>query len=326
MSLGQLSRYRTSIPRAIALAPALVIALLPAASRADDRCTPSKFGPQDQIGALNNVTAAKTLAASKLVTRGKAYRLGIETNKNTPAYAPRTFAIMVVQPGQAMGTTLGPNKATYNDDIINGWVGIGSQIDGLGHLGIDNVYYNCNKAADFAKVDGLTKLGIENVPAIATRVVVLDMVGLLGGDPIKEGSAFNRAEIDRAVKAQGIRPIEKGDVVLFHTGWLKLIGKDDKRYGAGEPGVGVEGARYLASLGVAMVGADTWAVEVLPGEKDTGVFPVHQILLATNGIYILENMNTDEMVKDKAYEAFFTLGPSRITGAVQAIINPIAIR
>ena len=317
---------RPSMDWAAALAAAALIALSPNASFGDDKCTPSRFGPQDQIGALNNVTPAKTLAASKLVTRGKAYRLGIETNKNTPAYPPRTWAITVVQPSQVMGATLGPNKASYNDDIINGWVGIGSQIDGLGHLGIDNVYYNCNKASDFVKVDGLTRLGIENVPAIATRVVVLDMVGLLGSDPVKEGTAFNRAEIERAMKAQGIKAIEKGDVVLFHTGWLKLIGKDDKRYNASEPGVGVDGARYLASLGVAMVGADTWAVEVLPSEKDTGAFPVHQIFLASNGIHILENMNTDEMVKDKAWEAFFTLGPARITGAVQAIINPIAIK
>ena len=307
------------------LAPAL-IAFVARASLADDKCTPSKFGAQDQIGALNNVTAAKTLAASKLVTKGKAYRLGIETNKNTPAYPPRTWAITVVQPSQTMGQTIGPNKATYNDDIIAGWVGIGSQLDGLGHLGIDNVYYNCNKAAEFVKVDGLTKLGIENVPAIATRVVVLDMAGLLGANPVKEGTAFNRAEIDNALKRQGVRAIEKGDVVLFYTGWLKLIGKDDKRYGAAEPGIGVEGAKYLASLGVAMVGADTWAVEVLPGEKDTGAFPVHQIFLATNGIYILENMNTEDMVKDKAWEALFTLGPARITGVVQAIINPIAIK
>src|SRR4029079_17329816 len=135
--------------------------------------------------------------------------------------------IMVVQPGQAMGATIGPNKATYNDDIINGWVGIGSQIDGLGHVGIDNVYYNCNKASDFAKVDGLTKLGIENVPAIATRVVLLDMAGFFGQDPVKEGTPFNKAEIEGAMKKQGIKAIEKGDVVLFYTGWDQLIRKGD---------------------------------------------------------------------------------------------------
>src|SRR5262249_19825704 len=79
-------------------------------ARADAPCTPSKFGAKDQAGAVNNITTAKTLAASRLITRGKAYRLGIETNRNTPAYPPRTFNIMVVQPGQAQGTTIGPTK------------------------------------------------------------------------------------------------------------------------------------------------------------------------------------------------------------------------
>ena len=95
-------------------------------------CFPSKFGPKDEIGNLNYVTPAKTLAATKLITRGKTYALGIETNKDTPAYPPRSFALIVVQPGQANGTSIGPTKTTYNDDIIMGWVGIGSQLDGLG--------------------------------------------------------------------------------------------------------------------------------------------------------------------------------------------------
>lgn len=306
-----------------ACATAALLAAAPAYSQ--QSCFPSKFGPKDQIGNLNHVTPAKTLAASKLITTGKSYRLGIETNKKTPAYPPRTFSLTVVQPGQ-IGGPIGPSKTSYNDDIISGWVGIGSQLDGLGHLGIDNVYYNCNKAADFAKIDGLTKLGIETVPPIATRAVLLDMVSYFGSDPVKEGTAFNRAEIEGAMKKQGIKSIDQGDVVLFYTGWTKLIGKDDKRYNAGEPGLGVDGAKYLASRGVAMVGADTWAVEVIPFEKNVGVFEVHQILLAQNGIYILENMNTEEMAKDKAWESFFTLGPARMTGAVQAIINPIAVK
>jgi kynurenine formamidase len=288
--------------------------------------TASKFGPADQIGNVNYITPAKTLAASKLITTGKSYRLGVETNKDTPAYPPRTFAISVVQPGQVAGTTLGPTKTTYNDDIIAGWVGIGSQLDGLGHIGIDYLYYNCNKATDFAITDGLKKLGVENVPAIATRGVLLDMAGYLNTDIVKEGTAINRAEIEGAMKRQGIKSIEKGDVVLFYTGWLKLVGKDNKRFGSAAPGLGRDGAKYLASLDVAMIGTDTWAFEVIPFEKDAGVFEVHQILIPLNGIHILENINTEELVRDQVWEFLFTLGPARITGGVQAIVNPIAIR
>ena len=61
-------------------------------------------------------------------------------------------------------------------------------------------------------------------------------------------------------------------------------------------------------------------------KKDVGVFEVHQILWARNGIYILENMNTGPLVKDKAYEFMFVLVASRMTDGVQAIINPVAIR
>lgn len=313
--------------RLLAACTVAVVFSVGAVQAEQERClTASKFGPDDEVGNLNYVTPEKTLAASKLVTRGKAYRLGIETNKDTPAYPPRTFHITIVQPGQVAGGTLGPNKSTYNDDIIAGWAGIGSQIDGLGHVGIDNLYFNCNKAADFAMTDGLKKLGIKNVPAIATRGLLLDMAGYFDTDIVKEGTAFNRAEIEGAMKRQGVASIAKGDVVLFYTGWLKLVGKDDKRFGSVEPGLGVEGAKYLAGLEVAMVGADTWAVEAIPSEKNNGAFEVHQILIAENGIHLLENMNTEEMVKDEAWEFLFTLGPSRITGAVQAIINPIAIK
>jgi kynurenine formamidase len=94
---------------------------------------------------------------------------------------------------------------------------------------------------------------------------------------------------------------------------------------AGEPGVGVEGAKYLVGKGVVAVGADTWAVEVIPFESKN-VFEVHQILLPMSGTYILENMNTAPLAADKAYEFLFVLGTPKITGAVQSIINPVAIR
>ena len=113
--------------------------------------------------------------------------------------------------------------------------------------------------------------------------------------------------------------------MIFHTGWLSLIGKDDKRYATGEPGLGVEGARYLTGKGVVAIGADTWAVETIPFESKN-VFEVHQILLPMNGTYILENMDTAALAADKASEFLFVLGQPRFKGGVQSMINPVAIR
>jgi kynurenine formamidase len=308
---------------AFVLGCSVALLLAGGAANAQD-WTKSKWGPNDEIGAANNMSPDIVVKAAGLIKTGKVYGLGIETNSKTPAYPPRTFKVLVLQPGQAGGNGLGPNKTTYNDDIIEGWVGIGSQIDGLGHIGVDWTYYNGLKSADFAAADGLKKLGVEKIPPIVTRGVMLDMAAYYKTDIVKEGTAFNVKEIEEVAKNQGVE-IRQGDVVLFHTGWTSLIGKDDKRYSAGEPGVGVEGAKYLVSKGVVAVGSDTWAVEVLPFESKN-IFEVHQILLPMSGTYILENINTDQLAADKGYEFLFVLGVPKITGAVQGIINPVAIR
>ena len=307
------------------LALLAILALAPLATPVSAQdWTKSKWGPNDEIGAANYIKPELVVKAAQLVKTGKTYALGIETNSKTPAYPPRGFKITIVQPGQAGIPGLGPSKTTYNDDIIDGWVGVGSQIDGLGHIGVEHVYYNGNKLADFGDPSGLKKLGAEKIPPLVARGVLLDMAAHLGTDIVKEGTAFNTKEIEEVAKKQGIE-IQQGDVVLFHTGWVGLIGKDDKRYNAGEPGLGVDGAKYLASKGVVAVGADTWGLEVVPFETKN-IFEVHQILLPMNGTYILENMNTGALAADKAYEFLFVLGVPRITGAVQGIINPIAIR
>lgn len=74
------------------------------------------------------------------------------------------------------------------------------------------------------------------------------------------------------------------------------------------------------------MGADNWAVEAIPFEPGAAIFKAHQILLPMNGTYILENINTAELVKDKAWEFMFVLGHNKYQGAVQPMINPVAIR
>lgn len=291
---------------------------------------PSKWGPGDEIGAANYLTPGVALNAARLVKTGKVYSLGISVSTTTPAFPPRTCALYIVQPGQTGSAQgLGPTHTTYNDDILNCWTGIGTQLDGLGHIGVGDTYYNGNKWGEFATMGGLKKLGIEKVPPMVTRGVLLDMAAHFGTDVVKEGTAFNKAEIDAVAKKQGVE-IRQGDIVIFHTGWLSLIDKDPKRFGSVEPGLGREGARYLVSKGVVAVGADTWAVEVIPfekdGDKDGAIFGVHQILLPMGGTYILENLNTAELARDKAWEFMFVLGQNKYQGAVQSMINPVAIR
>ncbi len=319
---------RTARTAAIAAFAACLATAAAAEEMAKPDWATSKWGPEDEIGAANTMTPERVKSAAGLVTEGKVYSLGMIVGSDTPAFPPRTLSVTVLQPNQVSTSGLGDNAFTYNDDIFMGWLGIGPQIDGLGHAGVDHVYYNGHTDDEFAGAAGLSKLGLHNLPGLVGRGVMLDMAKFYGVDMVESGRAYTEEDVKAAADAQGVT-LGEGDVVLFNSNWMNLLDGDDadpEKFGATEPGLGVSGAEYLASLGVMAVGADTWGVEVVPAETEGEAFRAHQILQPENGIYILENMDTRELAKDSVHEFLFVLGHARIKGTVQMIINPIAIR
>ena len=292
----------------------------PESSASEDWHT-SKYGPDDTIGALNHLSAEGVLKAAKLVTEGKVYQLGGVTDRDTPAYGHRSFQMFAYPHGDGTGAPLPGGIGVFNDDFMVTWLGIGTQIDGFAHAGIEHTYYNGTPVGEIFDPNGVKKFGTHDIPPIVTRAVLLDMAKHYQTGIVAEGTAFNKAEIEEVAKAQDVT-IGEGDVVLFHTGWQALASKDPKRFLAGEPGLGNAGAEYLAGLNVVAVGADTWALEALP----PGDFAVHGTLLAKNGVHILENIQTAELAKDGVKEFLFVLGIPRFKGAIQMVINPIGIR
>ncbi len=285
--------------------------------------TQSKWGPADEVGAANYVTPERVVRAAQLVKTGKLYRLGAVTNAATPAFPPREYKIHVWE--QSIPSS---NALTYTDDMVTAWLGVGSQIDGFGHIGVDHVHYNGHKASDFVTMTGLTRFGVENIPPLVARGILLDMTKHYAVPAVPNGTVYGPKEIEAAATRQGVA-IEEGDVVIFHSGWLQSFLETPPATADGifpEPGPGVAGARYLIERGVVAIGGDTWAVEAIPFEKEDVLFPVHQEALAKSGTYLLENMNTAALAADGVTEFMFVLGVPRTGGAVQAIINPVAIR
>ena len=80
--------------------------------------------------------------------------------------------------------------------------------------------------------------------------------------------------------------------MFFNTGWGSLWMKDNAKFIATAPGIGVAAAQMLADEEVVLVGSDNWGVEVMPNPDPDLSAPVHQLLLARNGIYIHENLAT----------------------------------
>ncbi|WP_081739517.1 cyclase family protein [Methylobacterium sp. 10] len=313
--------HKTSITGAIATI--MVLAGFPSQA-AEPNWYPSRYGAGDEIGAANLLTPEVVLQAVQLVKTGKVYPLAVPIDKNLPAFRHRSFHLYTVQPGEAGGTSKAENKFTFNDEVVNGWTGVGTQLNGIGHIGIDYTYYNGNKAKDFVAIEGVTKLGIEKVPPMVTRGVVLDMVEHYGKPIVPAETEFTVADIQAILKKEGVT-LRKGDVVLFNTGWLDLIGKDDKKFLEVEPGIGMPAAEWLAAQGIVAFGGDTWASEIYPA-KDGQEFPVNQFMLAKNGIYNLELIDSRALVRDKAYEFLFVLGQPLYKGSTQVNVNPVAIR
>jgi kynurenine formamidase len=285
----------------------------------------SKYGEADRIGAANNLSPEGVKLAAKLVKTGKTYALGVPTGPDTPVYGNRSYSVERTTAGTDF-TPNGSERVTAFDEKVTLSMGIGTQIDGLAHLGVDHHYYNGVTSAEVMATQGRAHpLDVSGVPPIVTRGVLLDMTKAFGKRMLEPGDVFNRKEIEAALKAQKLK-VRKGDVVIFHTGWLEMATRDKARYQREQPGIGEEGAQWLADQGVVAIGADTIALEAIPFENPQRAFIVHQTLLAKNGVYILESLDTRELAKDGVKEFLFVLGQPRFVGTVQTVINPVAIR
>ncbi len=294
------------------------------AAGAQEAWHPSRYGAADTLGAANNLSADSARRAAGLVKTGKVYSLAVPTGPDTPAFGDRSYRVEILPPPGTDTKPDGSARPTGHDEKVTTSMGIGTQMDGLGHLGVDHRYYNGLTGAELNTPEGFKKLDLSNVPPIVTRGVVIDMAKHFGKPMLGAGQAFNRREIEAAMKAQGIT-IGKGDVVLFHTGWMKMLERDKARFAREEPGLGEDGARWLADQGVTAIGADTIALEALPGEDPKKPWIVHQTLLAKKGVYILEGINTAPLIADGVREFMFVLGQPRFVGTVQVVVNPIAI-
>ncbi len=307
---------------------ALLIGLSLATSSAFADCNKSsQWGAEDTLGSANLVTPQRTLQAAKLIKLGKSMPLGIAIGPDTPAFPPRSLNLQIVQPNQQGGQKMSDfgYEGNYNDDLLQTWLGIGSQLDGLGHMGENGKYYNCLDEREISAITGLTKLGTHAVPPLVGRAVIIDMAAYAGVKVMEAGQHFGPAEIKAAAKAQGVK-MGKGDIILFHTGWTEgKLESDPATWGSSEPGLNNAGAEYIASLNPMAVGADTWGLEPIPAPEGDKVFYGHVTFLKKNGIYILETMNVGPLLREGVSEFMFVLGQPRIIGTVQAMINPVAL-
>ncbi|HZP93564.1 MAG TPA: cyclase family protein [Burkholderiales bacterium] len=286
-----------------------------------ERC-PSKWGAGDERGAANMMGPQSVLKAARYIRTGEVIELGWTLSMDMPMFGTRRFDVHTKRTGGPMGS----NRRYTNEELVVSEIGqVGTQMDMFSHQSIDNRHYNCFLTDEIATRNGFAKLGIEKIGALMTRGVLIDVAALKGADTLPIDYEITPDDLQSALRREGTS-IERGDVVLIHTGWGRLWNRDNAAYAKGCPGIGVAAAQWLAKQDVMAIGADNWPVEVAPNPDKNLSLPVHQIALAVNGIFLLENMKLDELAAKKAYEFAFIVQPLKIKGGTGSTIAPIAVR
>jgi kynurenine formamidase len=293
---------------------------------------PSRYGAQDQIGTLNEITPAVVAAAAKLAKTGKVVDLGRVLDEDTPKFPGRYWHQAVdasphftnLRRSDTVGKGWGRNQINWITEIQAGTFQVGTQLDSIGHIQIGDRFYNGWTVNEVVEPWGLNRFGMETVPPIVTRGVLVDVAAYKGVEQLAKGYAITVADLKGALAKQGVE-IRAGDAVLFHTGWGGLWGRDNAEFLSGEPGPGLALVQHLYEKRIALTGADTWSYGPVPGEDPERPFLVPQTMYVKMGLFGLENLATEELARRRVYEFLFVVTHAKTRGSTAAVIAPAAI-
>lgn len=293
---------------------------------------PSRYGADDQLGTLNEITPQVTAAAATLVRRGSIIDLGRVLDERTPKFPGRFWNQTVDVSAQyenqrradSGGRGWGKNQINWITEVQSGTFQVGTQLDSIGHIQIGDRFYNGWTTREVVEPWGLNRFGIETVPPIVTRGVLLDIARLKGVEHLDKGYVITVDDARAALAHAGIE-LRPGDAVLLHTGWGGLWGKDDATFLSGEPGPGLALVEWLYANRIALLGADTWSIGPVPGEDPQRPFLVPQTMYVNMGLFGLENLATEELARRQIHQFMFALTHAKTRGSTAAVIAPAAV-
>src|SRR6202047_3387445 len=280
----------TSIVASVALsALALLCSLGVALAQADCKSLvkASPFGPDDQVGATNRITPAVTKAAAAEIQTGAVVSMAYNLIDGVPLFGTRFTKTVLTAVALVPGAEFGKNKLSYMEDTYLSQSHVGTHIDGMGHIGIQDCYYNQTPMGKYVTQNYLKRLGLENIKTFATRGVIIDAVKVFqAGNKLKAnpacktpclaaGTLIIEADLQTGLKMYNVT-LREGDAVFLNTGWgdlFKQYPAQNTAYNSGEPGITDTAAKWLASQKGIAGGGDTRRARGVPGEKKDNHFP-----------------------------------------------------
>jgi kynurenine formamidase len=226
------------------------------------------------------------------------------------------------------------HRDTYNPEAHGPRSGASGVLTMMEHTGthLDALCHQANCLTLFGGIPtdtaetpaGFTRLGVETVPPLVCRGVLLDVAGWKKQSPLPPAYSISADDLAGAAAAQGVQ-VQRGDVLLVRTGYAPLW-NDETTY-LRAAGVGKSGTLWAAEREVVAVGADNMAWDA-PDDRDpeTGAtLFAHVYLLPQKGVYIIENLNLEELASDRKWEFAFIAAPLKFQGATGSPLRPLAL-
>ena len=281
-----------------------------------------RWGPDDEMGALNLITSAKRQAAAQLV------RDGVTVSLASTAQLERTVANPCPLSWEMVNAS--PNGAT--DRVAYPCIhGAGTtHIDGFAHRFFDGKMWNGYEIADLVTMEeGAKRNSILTMKdGIVTRGVLYDIARLKGVPYLEPGTRIFVEDLEAWEAQAGVRA-GPGDALLLRWGrWAReeAIGPFDT--GAESAGLDNSVIPWLRERDVALIGWETPAYMPQP-PGDLPRLALHDFALTMLGVHLLDRADFDALAEAAAarnrWEFMLTIGLLPIPNGTGSPVNPIAI-
>lgn len=280
-----------------------------------------RWGKDDEVGAINLITAEKRVAAARLVQTGRTVSLS-RLFPTVPAPNNPSPAIHYLRwsnrPGGGGGVTdfYGISYHGYST----------THIDALCHVWDQHGMYNgrdpqvelTTQGARFGSVDAWKD-------GILTRGVLLDVPRFRGEPYVTADKPVHGWELADVAEKQGVT-LEPGDALLVYSGREKYVADHPEWTGFSPPSPGLHASclPFIRDNDVAILGWD-----MMDATHDYGLpWTVHGALFSY-GVALLDNSLlepiADACAEEGRHTFMLSINPLRVRGGTGSPVNPIAV-
>jgi kynurenine formamidase len=298
-----------------------------------------KWGADDEVGALNYLTADEVMRGVRHIQKGEVFTLQrlIGDPKGDPVWPGRTPAertqILDESNWDSDGAPQFPGGLHYADDKINAFLQGSTQYDALGHLWYDGKIWNGYDAR--TTVGGLSKASVVPIAerGVVGRGILLDIARWRGKNTLDKGETFTHEDLMACAEAQGTK-IEKRDILIIRTNFLQLFhDQGDAFYeGFNEPGLvySPELVQWFQDMEIPNLATDTIANEVTYDPNNGVALPLHCALMRNLGVTLTEICDLEKLAancaEDGQYTFFYAAAPLKVSLAAGSPVNPMVIK